>query len=74
MEGRAAGRASAPGHNFFGHQSCPQCANALVAPDASQHISEHTIKHVWFCEACGTEFATLVKLRRREQGRSAAAA
>jgi ribosomal protein L37AE/L43A len=45
-----------------------------VAPDASQHISEHTIKHVWFCEACGSEFATLVKLRRREQGQSAAAA
>ena len=36
-----------------------------MAPDASQHISEHTIKHIWFCEACGTEFATLATLRRR---------
>jgi hypothetical protein len=72
MEGHAAGRASAPGANFFGCQLCPQCAYALVAPDASQHVSEHTIKHIWFCEGCGTEFATLVKLRRREPDRSAA--
>lgn len=73
MEGRAAGRASAPGPNFFGRQLCPQCAYALVAPDASQHVSEHTIKHIWFCEVCGTEFATLVRLRRREPNQSAAA-
>lgn len=65
MEGRAAGRASASRVKLFGRQHCPQCADALVAPDASQHISEHTIMHIWFCEACGTEFATLVKLRRR---------
>jgi hypothetical protein len=65
MEGRAAGRASAPRDKLFGRQHCPQCAYALVAADASQHISEHTIKHMWFCEACGTEFATLVKLRRQ---------
>jgi hypothetical protein len=43
MEGRAADRASAPGVKLFGRQHCPQCAYALVAPDASQHISEHTI-------------------------------
>jgi hypothetical protein len=75
MEGRAAGQTSVPGVNFFGHQLCPQCLNSLVAPDASQHISEQTIKHIWFCEACGTEFATLVKLRRRDHpDRSVAAA
>jgi len=72
MEGRAAGRASAPGASFFGRQLCPQCAYALVAPDASQHVSEHTIKHIWFCEGCGSEFATLVKLQRREPDRTAA--
>jgi hypothetical protein len=72
MEGRAAGRTSVPGANFFGHQLCPQCAYAMVAPDASQHVSELTIKHIWFCEGCGTEFATLVKLTRREPDRSAA--
>ena len=74
MEGRVAAQASVPGANFFGHQLCPQCLYSLVAPDASQHISEHTIKHIWSCEACGTEFATLVKLRRREPDRSVAAA
>ena len=74
MEGSAAGQASVPGAGFLGRQLCPQCAYTLVAPDVSQHISEHTIKHIWFCEACGTEFATLVKLRRQGSGRSAAAA
>lgn len=74
MEGRAAGQESVPGGGFFGRQLCPQCAYALVAPDASQHISEHTIKHIWFCEACGTEFATLVRLRRQGSSPSAAAA
>jgi ribosomal protein L37AE/L43A len=66
MEGSAAGQASVPGAGFLGRQLCPQCAYTLVAPDVSQHI--------WFCEACGTEFATLVKLRRQGSGRSAAAA
>ena len=74
MEGSAAGQASVPAASFLGRQLCPLCAYTLVAPDASQHISEHTIKHIWFCEACGTEFATLVKLRRQGSGRSAAAA
>ena len=74
MEGCAAGQASVPGVSFFGHQLCPLCLYSLVAPDASQHISEHAIKHIWFCEACGTEFATLVKLRRRDSDRSVVAA
>lgn len=69
-----AARASAPAANVLGHQLCPECGHALVAPDAAQHVSEHTIRHIWFCEACGTEFSTVVKLRRRESDCAAVAA
>lgn len=74
MEGRTVRRQTAWEANFFGHQLCPHCGYALVAPEASLHVSEHTIKHIWSCEGCETKFATLIKLRRLEADESVVAA
>ncbi len=74
MESPAPETASALATSVFGRQQCPECAHTLVAPDASQYVSEHVIKHQWSCECCGTEFTTTVSLRRRQSCRSVAGA
>jgi hypothetical protein len=51
---RAANRSAPP---------CAQCGDALIAPIWSEHVSEHCVRHVWSCEACGYEFETAVYLR-----------
>lgn len=72
MESPASETVSALAPSVFGRQRCPQCDHTLVAPDASQHVSEQVVKHLWSCECCGTEFTTLVRLRRRQLSRCAA--
>lgn len=74
MNKQATGRANAPGASLFGRQLCPQCAHLLVAPDASQHVCEQTVRHIWSCEACGNEFKTIVRFGRPEFPQSIAAA
>ncbi len=39
---------------------CAQCGNALIAPVWSGHLSEHSIRHLWNCDACGYEYETTV--------------
>jgi ribosomal protein L37AE/L43A len=35
---------------------CAQCGGAIVAPEWSEHRSEHCVRDVWSCEACGYRF------------------
>lgn len=74
MNSEATWRLSASGANFFGRQACPRCTYMLVAPDASQHVCERTVRHSWSCEACGNEFKTVVRFGRPDLTRSVAAA
>jgi len=46
----------------FGLRACPHCDALVVAPDASQFVSEGKVRHFWSCDSCGHEFATAVKL------------
>ena len=39
---------------------CPQCNEALLAPDWSEYLSERCVRHTWSCEACGYQFETTV--------------
>ena len=39
---------------------CPQCNEALLAPDWSEYLSERAVRHTWSCEACGYGFETTV--------------
>lgn len=74
MSSQATWRPSASAASLFGRQICPRCDHMLVAPDASQHVCEQTIRHVWSCEACGNEFNTVVKFVQTNALASVAAA
>jgi hypothetical protein len=41
---------------------CAQCGADLVAPDWSEHLSEHRVRNVWSCEFCGYQFEGTVYL------------
>jgi predicted RNA-binding Zn-ribbon protein involved in translation (DUF1610 family) len=43
---------------------CAQCGDALVAPQWSEHVSEHCVRHLWSCDECGYEFETSIYFRR----------
>ena len=44
----------------YSKNNCPQCSEWLLAPDWSEYLSEHCVRHTWSCEACGYEFETAV--------------
>jgi transcription elongation factor Elf1 len=46
----------------FGRSFCPECNDMLLAPAASEFVSESLIRHFWSCDTCGHEFETSVKL------------
>jgi ribosomal protein L37AE/L43A len=41
---------------------CAQCGNVLIAPVWSEHLSEHSVRHLWNCDACDYEYETTVYL------------
>jgi ribosomal protein L37AE/L43A len=50
---------------IFGNQ-CAQCRTDIIAPEWSEHLSEHYVRHVWSCEACEYQFEDTVYLSGRE--------
>ena len=38
----------------------------MIAPDWSEHLSEHCVRNVWSCEACSYQFEDTVYLSARE--------
>ena len=45
---------------------CPQCGGELIAPTKSEHLSDHYVRNVWSCEACGYQFEDTIYLSTRE--------
>ena len=45
---------------------CTQCGADLVAPEWSEHLSDHCVRNLWSCEACGYRFEDTVYLSARE--------
>ena len=39
--------------------ACVRCNYTLIAPDWSEYVSEHQVRHSWSCESCGNQFETL---------------
>ena len=39
---------------------CPQCSEALLAPEWSEFISDRRVRHIWVCETCDYQFETTV--------------
>ena len=48
----------------YGHphlaNSCAQCGEIIFMPEWSEYMTEHRVRHLWECEACGYKFETLV--------------
>jgi hypothetical protein len=45
--------------------TCAQCGDVIFMPEWSEYLSEHRVRHLWQCEACGYKFETLVKFSER---------
>lgn len=45
---------------------CAQCGAEIVAPDWREHLSDHCVRNVWACEACGYQFEDMVYLSASE--------
>jgi ribosomal protein L37AE/L43A len=41
---------------------CAQCGAEMIAPKWAEHVSDHCVRNVWSCEACGYQFEDLVYL------------
>jgi hypothetical protein len=39
-------------------KECVQCGANMIAPTWSEHLSEHCVRNVWSCEACGYQFSS----------------
>ena len=35
---------------------CALCGADMIAPQWSEHVSDHCVRNVWLCEGCGCEF------------------
>jgi ribosomal protein S27AE len=44
---------------------CAQCGSPVIAPTWSEHLSEHRVRHLWNCDACGYSYETVVFLAVR---------
>jgi primosomal protein N' len=42
---------------------CVRCNYTLIAPNWSEYVSEHQVRHSWCCENCGQQFETLGDVR-----------
>lgn len=39
---------------------CAQCGAHIIAPEWSEYLSKHCVRHSWSCEMCGYEFESSV--------------
>jgi len=44
---------------------CSRCGDRLIAPEASEFVSEEEVRHHWNCARCGHEFATTIRISYR---------
>jgi len=70
MKSQSAVRATPLSVQRFGRSFCPKCNDMLLAPAASEFVTESLIRHFWSCDTCSHEFQTSVKFpslsRRRK--------
>ena len=43
--------------------ACILCNDGVIAPNLSEYVSEHHIRHSWSCESCDRQFETSEYLR-----------
>ena len=47
-------------------RECMQCGANMIAPTWSEHLSDHCVRNVWSCEACGYQFEDTIYLPAQE--------
>jgi hypothetical protein len=45
---------------------CAQCRTVIIAPEWSEHLSDHCVRNVWSCGDCGYQFENTVYLSGRD--------
>jgi hypothetical protein len=43
--------------------ACIRCNDRLIAPNWSEYVSKHHVRHSWSCDSCGYQFETSDRLR-----------
>jgi hypothetical protein len=46
---------------YFGRPSCAKCGELMMAPESSEYLSGHDIRHIWVCDGCDYRFETLIR-------------
>jgi hypothetical protein len=49
---------------YLGGLSCLKCGGLIIAPEASEFMSDEQIRHAWSCDECDHEFQTLIRFQR----------
>jgi len=52
--------------NRISVSQCAQCRTVIIAPECSEHLSDHCVRNVWSCEDCGYQFEDTVYLSGRD--------
>jgi len=47
---------------------CAQCGADIIAPEWSEHLSEHRVRNVWSCQSCDYQFEETVYLSTAARG------
>ena len=54
-----------PASRKFAHArpmiDCAQCGEQIFAPDWSEYVDDHKVRHLWVCEACDYRFETIAR-------------
>ena len=43
------------GRSVYG-MICEECGKGLIAPESSEFVNEHCVRHIWHCINCNDEF------------------
>jgi primosomal protein N' len=43
--------------------ACTECNELVIAPEGSEYLGTHEVRHFWSCENCGHEIEMLVNPR-----------
>jgi len=42
--------------------ACTMCNEIVIAPTWSEYMSNHEVRHFWFCENCGHDIQTVINV------------
>jgi ribosomal protein S27AE len=52
----------APQSTDLGRPKCPRCGLTLLMAEQSEFSPIGRIRHTWFCDDCGNEFVTSIRV------------